>query len=411
MILLFIDLIISTMVATVSPMVHSPTINAGLSLMRNQDDAQLLSDASIARMNFLIGRDRCTIQLKCAIDILLNFHPDRSHGGTSDQENNARAHVMGMLGRYAHIMMCVNKQLQDASISPYLYKLLDYAICARHEALILEVLNMPGISINDQCINGMTPLIRALTRFDHFLAHFLLNRGANPSVSDSDGNTPFEIAIIFGSYTIAMQLLHEEDACIGEDFDNNHTILLNIAQKRQWPDVAEWLVGQGAKVPAEEAISQSVFGIALVNRCFAIVKLLGNSGTIDINNKNHIRGQTPLIFAAKNGLLHIVMYLLACPGIRVNLPDSDRWTPLMHACNGFSKASHYQKKFYWHIINALLKHGANPFVKEKKPRFPWVTSRTAFDLVGDDAMRTYLADNHVYHDLFTLPDQDLEVVQ
>ncbi|XP_077418732.1 SMC5-SMC6 complex localization factor protein 1 isoform X2 [Vanacampus margaritifer] len=69
-------------------------------------------------------------------------------------------------------------------------------------------------------------------------------------------------------------------------------------------------------------------------------------------NKVNAAGETLLHRACKRNQVETVLYILACPGIDVNVKDHVGWTPLHEACNSGSTA----------CVEALLRHQPTPIL-------------------------------------------------
>lgn len=66
-------------------------------------------------------------------------------------------------------------------------------------------------------------------------------------------------------------------------------------------------------------------------------------------------GQTPLMYIARNGYLEATLQLLKDENLDIDVYDGGKWTALMYAI----------KNRHFKVVEALLKHGAEPNVSSK----------------------------------------------
>jgi ankyrin repeat protein len=101
------------------------------------------------------------------------------------------------------------------------------------------------------------------------------------------------------------------------------------------PALAHWgiLTGkdrEAASVPDNDGLTPLTRAMDRP-RCIDAVKALVEVGGVRVNQQGRTRGRPVLSWAATEGYIEIVEYLLTVPGIEENLRDNDGRTPLSYA--------------------------------------------------------------------------------
>ena len=107
----------------------------------------------------------------------------------------------------------------------------------------LELLQAQPILVNARDLNGNTALITAIQERDTQWAGYLLQQGADPNLSLSDGETP-----------------------------------LMAASRLGMQDVVQWLIGMNARVDDTNRKGETALIVAVQQRKPAVVKLLLDAG-------------------------------------------------------------------------------------------------------------------------------------
>ncbi len=229
----------------------------------------------------------------------------------------------------------------------------------------------------------------------HFMAHyrlysrlydFVLSRNPDVNAKDSLGNTPLLALYVYGDGresdrgNYARKLI---DA--GSDINavNNEGIsvlmaaLLSGAANGRSEYIAENLIKAGVKTDVRSPEGHSVLFFAAISRMGSSVEKVLLERGFDLNEKDPVTGETPLITAilAENGGFAA---RLVDAGADVNLTDSEGRTALM------ALAFHYPDLS---LAKKILKAGGNLKSADKK-------GRTAFDYLED----SYHQDDDSYSD-------------
>ena len=117
------------------------------------------------------------------------------------------------------------------------------AISAGNGGEALKLLQDKPRLVNARNLNGKTALIAAIENRDTEWTAYLLNKGADPNLADSDGTTPLMAAARIG-----------------------------------FRDAAEWVIGSRAKVDATNRAGETALIIAVQARQIPVVRLLVEVG-------------------------------------------------------------------------------------------------------------------------------------
>ena len=193
---------------------------------------------------------------------------------------------------------------------------------------LLRALIAKGADVN-QAAGHLTPVLAATRDSWHGRADAvmtLLANGANPLVSDNEGNTPLHSAVLSGEPTVAAMLL---DAGATLDVLNKGGASpLGIAcRAANWP-LVEFLLDRGAKPTPVQGEPALVAAAGIADDDISGVKmLLKQRAAVDAVDA---KGRSALMAAASEGHEQIVRCLRAA-GADVNLVDRHGSTALMEA--------------------------------------------------------------------------------
>ena len=193
---------------------------------------------------------------------------------------------------------------------------------------LVELLLAGGADINAVADSG-SPLLMALGHPGVF--QFLLARGANPSLPDNTGQTPWHLAA--GNHCLdALQLLLEHGAPVGAKNASGETPL-HAAAGAGDQQAAELLLSRGANLNAPSDRGTPLHAAVEKNQAVMVKWLLAHGAAP--NAHNHER-QTPLHLAAKNCSRELVKMLLA-KGADINARDHRDMTPMQTAASQGSR--------------------------------------------------------------------------
>ena len=256
---------------------------------------------------------------------------------------------------------------------------LDRVAASARAALELATLNRPDAA-------GRTPLHRALAQGDAAAAQSLLERGADPNLRDSDGNTPLMLGILQGGLSAALAETLLENGAERHRLNNAGDTPLSAAALRGMAPVVRALVAARARgdyprrdgwLPLQLAAdrkSREVDPAADADFAETVAALL-NAGGADLNAAAP-NGKTPFQMALESGDAP-VLGALAAAGADINAPGPDDRTPLMVAAQKPDGA----------IVRILLENGATG---------EGANLGQFFTVDGDEALMEALADFGVH---------------
>jgi len=175
-----------------------------------------------------------------------------------------------------------------------------------------------GASVDAADSAGSTPLHDAVRSASADMVQLLLKLGAS-QLPDKDLNTPLHLAARSGRDCI-VQLLLTAGAPVNAANDLGCTALDYAARSRHLSTVQQLLA-------ANAQVSAHTLHEAAVGGCPAVVRLLLNTGRVDVHAVTGPSGATPLHHAAAGGYVDVVKLLLES-GARADAMDSEQHTPL-----------------------------------------------------------------------------------
>ncbi|XP_058123704.1 uncharacterized protein LOC131281910 [Anopheles ziemanni] len=165
----------------------------------------------------------------------------------------------------------------------------------------------------------------------------LLKHGANPTLENSEGVTPLQLAVGNRNTPLVRTLLehNSRNGKLTEDLD----VVLAIAVKKCALDIANLLLQKGASI---ETIGKTLIALSPPPR--------GGKTSLQQQQQQQLPSQHQLLFgAAREGYSRILEYLLESGLFDVNSKDTIGSTPLFHALAGAPLET----------LDILLQHGAD----------------------------------------------------
>lgn len=239
--------------------------------------------------------------------------------------------------------------LNEALQTPFFVSAISYDGQFRNKTQpVLKHLLSRGAMIDMQDTNGRTPLYFVVKNEDAMMVRFLLDNGADPSVTDNDGDSPYKLALQKNMRAI-LSMIEKATINIELDGDDMDAAFLK-ACKGGKRGVAEMLVKRGnIDITYVDDDGRSALHYASELGMISLVKFLTEQGA-DLNYTDKW-GQTALHFAASARQREMVRYLLE-QGADSTIPDNKGVLPIHLVTN---RGQH-------DLLKLLLEHGSDPFV-------------------------------------------------
>lgn len=171
----------------------------------------------------------------------------------------------------------------------------------------VKVLVANGAEINAQPLSKETALLTAVKFNFEDITLYLLDRGANPSLADSDGNTPLHFAVLY-NYPVIVDMLLYYGADINVKNNKGYTPLM-IASYYGNYTMTDFLINKGANVNYQDNYGYTAIMFAAQMGYYDIVKLLLENGA-DVNISAY-NGVTVLTLAIRNDYNDIAGLILS----------------------------------------------------------------------------------------------------
>lgn len=204
-------------------------------------------------------------------------------------------------------------------------------------------INLTNSTGNNALLNGVKKDFEQIVKV-------LLERKANPNISDSDGKTPLHIATQKRNIIMTRMLLNANCNTVNSQDSKGNTPLI-YACYNECSEIVEELLNYGADPNIYNYIGETPLQIVFNVSNYRIIHLLTQGGA-NINKQYGNNRETVLHIACKNGQTDFVFYFIN-NGANVNIQCNNGSTPLYYAC------------FYnrLEIAEILLENGADPYIR------------------------------------------------
>jgi ankyrin repeat protein len=163
-----------------------------------------------------------------------------------------------------------------------------------------------AFDLDQQDWSGSTPLHSACSNGSVEAAKSLLEAGAAADILDSEGHTPFSIAVYEGHTDIAELLIQERKYFDGPRRINQVSVL-HMASHKGMERVVEKLIADRYDPNARDVDGWTSVHLAAKQGLLGVLKILLAAG--GIQEASTTNGVTPLYLAAQNGHTSVVKYL------------------------------------------------------------------------------------------------------
>ena len=260
----------------------------------------------------------------------------------------------------------------------------------RHDAL--EILLKYNPDINAQEEQGHTALIKSIIRGNYATIKSLVDAGADIELASKDQLSPIMWALAYGDKPV-VDLLQSKGANINPPNADDGVSALMLSAKHGYLEIAKQQIRLGSKIDHQSNTGRTPLLLAIEHKRSEMVTFLLDMGAsvslgdndgltpllmasksddlnmvklliskgIDVNHVNKLN-QTALFYVSGSSIISdkvmqgasIVDYLLS-KGIDIDHQDSEGRTALIDASDSSDSV----------IVTSLIKHGANPVLKDK----------------------------------------------
>ncbi|KAK7938792.1 hypothetical protein WMY93_002118 [Mugilogobius chulae] len=244
---------------------------------------------------------------------------------------------------------------------------------AFEQELSVKKLLDKGVDVNHRnSVDGRTLLANSAIEGSENIVEFLLKHGADPLVSDPQGQTPLTLASRQGHVQVVKVLLDwakaQENATVVRTMEQADAEGWTALRSAAWGghvEVVRMLLDAGADVDGCDSEGRTALRAAAWGGHEEIVMILLEYGASF--DKADCSGRTPLIAAAYMGHVETVEILLD-HGAEVNFADGDGRTALSVAALCVPTAAGV--KSYGEVVSLLLERGANPGHRDRDGMTP-----------------------------------------
>ncbi|XP_046377331.2 serine/threonine-protein phosphatase 6 regulatory ankyrin repeat subunit B-like isoform X4 [Haliotis rufescens] len=202
----------------------------------------------------------------------------------------------------------------------------------KHLEHLVTVMSLHGGFDVEFSIDGKTLLIMAAKSGQSEVFNFLIQKGADISVTDWTGNTCLHYACESGSMALTTKVVETCPVSINSMNYNGLTPAMFCA-KEGCLDILKFLQKKGANLTLTNRYLTNCLHLASENGNLSTVSFCNSLKIFDMNKKETIQMQTPAMMALEGGHFD-VYHLLVSEGADLTLTDADNRDCLMLACEG-----------------------------------------------------------------------------
>ena len=233
-----------------------------------------------------------------------------------------------------------NPHIHDDSGNTWLHYA-SYGYCSKE---VLEVVINHGADVNATNGANVTTLMEASQKGNVDAIKVLLKAGADPNITDTDGNTCLHEAVYY-EYPINVLLNAGANPNIATTY--GYTCLHTAVQKQCCIEVLQAIINHGVDVNATSKENITAVMLACKEGNNDVINVLLNAGADP--NITDGDGNTCLHYAALNDSSTDVLQAIISHGVDVNATNTNNVTALMLACHKGNRDA----------INVLLNAGAD----------------------------------------------------
>jgi hypothetical protein len=248
-----------------------------------------------------------------------------------------------------------------------------------------------GLSVNNPDYNGNTPLHSAVQQGKSDLVKLMLERGANPNVQNTKGNTSLIVLLQSPSLnpndikTITKLLIeHGANPCIKNENQDDAAAFANVlSDEKLKNDILDELRKNSARCDVDRSLDGAIHALESQPQELTEEQKKLNALQKELNKNFHIdvthgidtadsHGYTPLMLIAASGNVDAVKLLLdakADPNIQDPESKHTALMDVLYRIGMLAIIKPYDLKAkrsnYLKIITLLIEHGTNPCLKNE----------------------------------------------
>jgi ankyrin repeat protein len=251
-------------------------------------------------------------------------------------EEKAALHHAAEGGHFDVVAYLLCKQarvdIQDRDGKTPLMLACEYAPLEVAEMLLLFG-GKAGEAVKARDTSSRTALYHAVSSGDEDVVSFLLNKGAQASIRDGAGTTPFMLACEEGHLEAAQMLFDATEGQGLEATDNQGETALHHAATWGHRDVVAFLISKGAQANSRDEQGNTPFMLACQEGHLQVLQMLFDATQGQGLEDEDDDGCTGLHTAISEGHKDVVTFLLS-KGAETSSRNVNGSTPLLCACGG-----------------------------------------------------------------------------